>query len=96
LSDQLFKKKKAAELKRHEKLRYIRRLLIVCEGEKTEPNYFKKFPVDKEIMEIYIEGEGYNTDSLVEKAIELKDQAIKKKEPYNEVWCVFDRDNFPK
>ena len=23
--------------------------LIVCEGEKTEPNYFEKFPVRKEI-----------------------------------------------
>jgi len=39
--DKLFQKKKA--LKRLEKTRKLRRILIVCEGTKTEPNYFKKF-----------------------------------------------------
>jgi len=71
------------------------RILIVCEGTKTEPNYFKKFPVNKEVVEVEIEGAGYVTDSLVEKAIELKEEALLEKRPYNQVWCVFDRDSNP-
>lgn len=64
--------------------------LIVCEGEKTEPNYFKKFPVNTRVINLDIKGEGKNTRSLVEKAIELKN-----KDQYDEndrFWCVFDRD----
>jgi hypothetical protein len=68
--------------------------LIVCEGEKTEPNYFISFPVDKKIIEVDIKGLGANTDSLVKKAIELKNSAIKSRSPYVQVWCVFDRDSF--
>jgi len=64
--------------------------LIVCEGEKTEPHYFKSFPVDTKVIKLDIKGEGRNTKSLVEKAIELK-----KDSEYDEsdrFWCVFDRD----
>ena len=64
------------------------RFLIVCEGEQTEPNYFKKFPIPKDCV-IDVRGEGANTDSLVRKAIELKKQA-----KYDQVWVVFDRDSF--
>ena len=42
--------------------------LIVCEGEKTEPNYFRSFPVNKNLIRLDIKGEGKNTKSLVEKA----------------------------
>ncbi len=66
------------------------RFLIVCEGAKTEPNYFKSFRVNRTIFEVDIQGFGYNTLSLVEKAIELKAG-----ENYDQVWCVFDRDSFP-
>jgi hypothetical protein len=68
--------------------------LIVCEGEKTEPNYFRSFPVNKNLIRLDIKGEGKNTKSLVEKAIELKN-----KDEYDEndrFWCVFDRDKNPK
>ncbi len=64
--------------------------LIVCEGEKTEPNYFRSFPVDTTVIKLDIKGEGRNTRSLVEKAIELKNDS-----EYDETdrfWCVFDRD----
>lgn len=46
------------------------KILIVCEGEKTEPNYFKAFPVDTEVVKLDVEGAGRNTDSLVDYAIE--------------------------
>ena len=32
--------------------RHIRKILIVCEGEKTEPSYFKKFPEKPEVFDV--------------------------------------------
>ncbi len=62
------------------------RFLIVCEGKKTEPNYFESFRVSK-VVEVV--GLGFNTVSLVREAIELMNQ-----KDYTEVWCVFDKDAF--
>jgi hypothetical protein len=91
--DELFRKRKA--LTRLKDTRTLRRILIVCEGEKTEPNYFRKFPENPEVYDhIDIRGIGYNTVSLVNEAIRLKNEARKRKEPYIEVWCVFDKDDF--
>ncbi len=77
-------------------------ILIVTEGEKTEPNYFNRFRVfPKEIYEV--KGVGRNTVSLVEKAKETAEKrkeeiAVKQKRRVKhikmEVWCVFDRDSF--
>jgi hypothetical protein len=66
------------------------RFLIVCEGERTEPNYFRQFRVPKNVVALDVVGFGYNTVSLVEKAISLSRQ-----EEYDQVWCVMDRDSFP-
>jgi hypothetical protein len=66
----------------------IERFLIVCEGEKTEPNYFNAFRVPKDVVTVI--GAGDNTVNIVEKAIE-----IKKYDDFDQVWCVFDRDSFP-
>ncbi|MGD0750951.1 MAG: RloB family protein [Anaerolineales bacterium] len=62
--------------------------LIVCEGAKTEPNYFKKFPIPPDSV-VDVEGPGANTDGLVKEAILLM-----KKKKYDQVWVVFDRDSF--
>jgi hypothetical protein len=62
--------------------------LIVCEGEKTEPNYFEKFPIPPDSV-IEIKGIGANTDTLVKEAIRLKTG-----KKYDQVWVVFDRDSF--
>jgi len=86
---------KGKTLTRLQNNRKLRRFLIVCEGEKTEPNYFRKFPENPEVYDqIDIHGTGYNTVSLVNEAIRLKLEAQKRKEPYIEVWCVFDKDDF--
>jgi hypothetical protein len=70
------------------------RFLIVCEGERTEPNYFLKFPIPKDSV-VRVEGVGANTESLVQKAIDLRDQAREEDQiTYDQVWCVFDRDSF--
>ena len=71
--------------------------LIVCEGEKTEPNYFKSLKEDlpKGIVDVDILGEGFNTLSIIQEA---KDALAKSKttfRPYDKVWVVFDRDSFP-
>ena len=75
--------------------------LIVCEGKKTEPNYFKGFPKKrgKFVYEIKFKGEdeseenmgGISPKKVVEKAIELRDNSNQK---FDRVWAVFDKDDF--
>ena len=62
-------------------------ILIVCEGKNTEPSYFNQFRITSAIVKSI--GEGYNTVSLVNRAIELSQQRT-----YDQVWCVFDKDDF--
>src|SRR5207245_7644192 len=71
----------------------IPRFLIVCEGERTEPNYFGSFRVPRDVVAIEVRGTGYNTVRLVRKAIQLKREDSENS--YEQVWCVFDRDSFP-
>lgn len=63
-------------------------ILIVCEGERTEPNYFNQFEVAS--VTIDARGIGDNTKRLVEYAIAEYDTG-----KYDQVWCVFDKDSFP-
>lgn len=60
------------------------RILIVCEGEKTEVNYFRGFPIKPEMV-VDVQGIGSNTIRLVREAIRLKEH-----NNYDHVWCVFD------
>ena len=62
-------------------------ILIVCEGQNTEPSYFNNFKLPSATVKSI--GEGYNTKYLVKRAIILS-----KQEAYNQVWCVFDKDDF--
>ena len=68
--------------------------LVVCEGEKTEPNYFeslkKELPVG--VLDIKIEGTGRNTTGLVKHAKALSEKSTR---TYDKIWVVFDRDSFP-
>ena len=65
------------------------RFLIACEGRKTEPNYFRRFDVNANVIELILEGLGDNTLSLVQQTCDRMRQ-----EDYDQVWCVFDRDSF--
>lgn len=65
------------------------RFLIVCEGAKTEPNYFRSFRVPKNVVEINVQGLGENPSKLVQSAKELNKQG-----DYDQIWCVFDRDSW--
>lgn len=62
-------------------------ILIVCEGENTEPSYFNQFRLSSATVKSI--GEGYNTISLVDRAAE-----ISSRKEYDQVWCVFDKDDF--
>lgn len=64
------------------------RFLIVCEGEKTEPNYFRGFRVPSDVIVDIHSGAGVHI-SVVREAISKRDEA---ESNYNQVWCVFDRD----
>lgn len=46
------------------------------------------------MVKVDLKGLGANTVSLVKKAIDMKEKAKKDKEPYNQVWVVFDKDDF--
>lgn len=78
------------------------RFLIVCEGEKTEPGYFRHLRISAKIpIDLHLEGPG-KPKSLVEKAVELKREAEKRAHSqrdstllFDEVWCVFDIDEHP-
>lgn len=63
-------------------------ILIVCEGENTEPSYFRQFRLSSATIKPV--GEGYNTVSLVNRAVQLASEG-----KYEQVWCVFDKDDFP-
>ena len=98
MGDNYYGKKKSKPLRRKVDRRDIRRsFLILCEGERTEPNYFSGFRAKADVV---AEGTGHNTVSIVKMAIQRKKDLEKeerdKKEPrrYDEIWCVFDKDSF--
>lgn len=82
----------------HEDVKVRCRILIVCEGEKTESNYFKSFDqmqYGSVVYNVECEGGKINTLQVVDKAIELRDKAIASGSAYDTVWAVFDKDDFP-
>jgi hypothetical protein len=77
-----------------------RYFLIVCEGERTEPIYFdywKRFLPNHLLETVQIIGQGDNTINIVRKAIEEKKARATDpvKPDFDEVWAVFDKDDFP-
>ena len=75
-----------------------RSYLIVCEGEKTEPNYFRALSkcLPRNMVEnVVVEGVGGTPDYLLQFAKEKIDERMRKGQPpFYYVWLVFDRDDF--
>lgn len=73
------------------------KVLIVCEGGKTEPQYFTELKDHYELStaNIKISGE-CNPDpiSVVRHGQALYKDELRKPEPFDKVFCVFDRDNY--
>lgn len=83
-----------ANLSRRQGVRVVKQsFLIVCEGEKTEPDYFKAFRMTTATVKAV--GEAMNTMTLVNKAISIREADKAKKRFYDQCWVVFDKDDFP-
>ena len=88
---------KAAKKRKENTRSKIVRFLIVCEGEETEPNYFRALIKDKysAVREVEIKGKGMSTCSLVRQALQTKGQLEKDRGlAFDYVWVVFDKDDF--
>ena len=81
-----------------------RRILVVCEGKKTEPLYFRALIREEalKLVEVVIDDKSGVPKTLVERSIHLKKDAARdaKREGddflrYDAVWCVFDVDSHP-
>lgn len=102
IDNAVLKRRARTEKKRKVEFKSKRKFyLIVCEGEKTEPNYFDalKSSLPKGVLEltnIDIDGTGKNTLSIIEEAKKLRDNYQKKYlRKIDKVWAVFDKDSFP-
>jgi len=91
--------------RRQASLEPLPRILVVCEGVVTEPQYFDAFKREEEnrLVEVVIDNEGGVPKTLVERAVLRKkmaeQQAIREHDDnlkYDEVWCVFDVDQHPR
>lgn len=99
-SDDLHHKRKAKQAKDLERRKAMRRrydkVLIVCEGSKTEPFYFNELKDHYELdtANIKISGDcGSDPMSVVAHGEDLYQKEIDKcNEPFDRVYCVFDKD----
>ena len=66
------------------------RFLIVCEGTKTEPQYFESFRANVQVKSV-----GRGPFEVVDTAIRLRDEGDYRDPLLDHVWCVFDRDDVP-
>ena len=66
-------------------------LLILCQGTVTEVEYFEHFELAT--ADIKAVGQAYDPEKLVQYALELRQEADRNKQPYQQVWCVFDKDD---
>jgi hypothetical protein len=75
------------------------RVLIVCEGSKTEINYFNELIKDLKLSTVNIkilDIKQTTPDSLLGKATELYEISEKEGNLFDRVYCVFDKDKHPK
>ncbi|WP_435235906.1 RloB family protein [Psychromonas sp. PT13] len=92
------RKAKAAEsLQRRQSRRSsYDKILIVCEGSKTEPNYFKEIVNYYKLNTANVEIDGTcgsSPKSVLARAEELADKESQKGDAFDQIYCVFDRDS---
>ncbi|MBA7541989.1 hypothetical protein ES705_34305 [subsurface metagenome] len=73
------------------------KILIVTEGERTEPNYFEGFKtiIPRGILHVEVIGTGFNTVQVVQAAQKERYDKRGTDEEYDRVWVAFDKDDFP-
>ena len=73
-----------------------KRVLVVCEGESTEPNYFNALKDRFQLNTLEIEAtKGVDPSKLVDMASKKADLEESNGEKFDSVYCVFDRDSHP-
>ena len=99
-SDDIFKKKKRAAKTKQSRLVGTRSpyetILIVTEGEKTEPLYFQELINDYKLNSANIVVDGTSNSSptsVLKHAKKLEKKAKDKGLPHDKVFCVFDKDS---
>ena len=90
------KAKKERDLLRTKKQRKgFDKILIVTEGEKTEPHYLKELRREFRIRNVDVEIDGNcgsSPKSILEHAEKKYFEASKTQDPFDRVYCVFDKD----
>jgi hypothetical protein len=70
------------------------RILIVCEGRETEPNYFRGLRDEEAVRQrftvVVLKGKGRSSLDVVQQAIAEQEKTVARGEAFDEVWCVFD------
>ncbi len=102
IPNELQKRFARQETRRKQDIRIKRRYyLIVCEGTKTEPNYFESLkknlaPGVIDTIDLEIEGTGHNTLTVIDDAQKISERLERLSgRIFDEIWAVFDRDSFP-
>ena len=85
--------KKDLRRRKHRRESYDR-ILVVCEGTRTEFNYFSGLVDDYRLSTVNVKVKGLGKDprALVHEAINLQRQEQQLDEEYDTIYCVFDRD----
>lgn len=95
-ADQLFYKRKARSAESLKRKRARRStydmVLIVCEGEKTEPNYFRALINDLQLNTANIVIAKNITGSSPKTVVDFALTEYRKEKEYDRVYCVFDKD----
>ena len=69
-----------------------KRVLIVCEGQKTETTYFRDLARIYRLSGVNVVSTGSDPSTLVKEARRRKESAELRGDGYDQVYCVFDRD----
>ena len=99
-SEDLFKKRKARKLKDQQRrigfCKSYDRVLIVCEGEQTEPLYFEGFKHEYDLSSANVvvtdASKGSDPVSIIKHAEKLYKESQKENNAFDRVFCVFDKD----
>lgn len=97
--DNLFRRRKGGLRKRIERAQNKRsphdKVLIVCEGQQTEPNYINALRRHCALnaANFEVRGTGMSPARVVQHAIEEYKRSKKADDAFDKVFCVFDRDD---
>lgn len=73
-----------------------KRVLIFCGANKTEPNYFSDLVNTYKLSTVTIKKSDYEPMTIITEVEKLVKQEIKNGNPFDSVFCVFDKDEQPK